>query len=174
MGELANLGSLLDLQSLASLCGWSVFLCMLLYWRNASRVRLYNEAFTGRARAIPRCSHCLADDHMASSCPSNLALPPAGMTPSPWKDQSAAPGTVPEICRNFNEERCKKSFCKYQHLCLSCHDSHPWLSCPKRRSQGRTPTANRGPKDISTSNRHNWGPYIRHIMVNTMSIIIHV
>ncbi len=108
-------------------------------------VRLYNEAFTGRARAIPRCSHCLADDHMASSCPSNLALPPAGMAPSPWRDQSAAPGTVPEICRNFNEGRIKKPFCKYQNLCLSCHDSHPWLSCPKRRPQGRTPTANRGP-----------------------------
>ena len=34
-------------------------------------VRLYNEAFTGRARVIPRCTYCLADDHMASNCPTN-------------------------------------------------------------------------------------------------------
>ena len=34
-------------------------------------VRLYNEAFTGRTRAIPRCTYCLADDHTASNCPTN-------------------------------------------------------------------------------------------------------
>ena len=33
-------------------------------------VHLYNEAFTGRARAVPRCSYCLRDYHAASACPS--------------------------------------------------------------------------------------------------------
>ena len=28
--------------------------------------RLYNEAFTGRARAIARCQYCLQDDHLAA------------------------------------------------------------------------------------------------------------
>ncbi len=33
--------------------------------------RLYNEAFTGRARVIPRCSYCLSDDHLVGSYPIN-------------------------------------------------------------------------------------------------------
>ena len=33
--------------------------------------RLYNEAFTGRAKSIPRCPHCLGDNHMGPNCPLN-------------------------------------------------------------------------------------------------------
>ena len=29
--------------------------------------RLYNEAFTGRARVIPKCSYCLSDDHLVGT-----------------------------------------------------------------------------------------------------------
>ena len=45
--------------------------------------RLYNEAFTGRARAIPRCTHCLGDDHAAGSCPLNPSFNVVGVAPSP-------------------------------------------------------------------------------------------
>ncbi len=34
--------------------------------------RLYSEAFTGYAKAIPGCPHCLSDDHMGMTCISNL------------------------------------------------------------------------------------------------------
>ena len=30
---------------------------------------LYNKAFTGRAKAIPRCQHCLSENHTLSDCP---------------------------------------------------------------------------------------------------------
>ena len=30
--------------------------------------RLYSEAFTGHAKAIPRCRHCLSDSHTTSAC----------------------------------------------------------------------------------------------------------
>ena len=40
--------------------------------------RLYNEAFTGRARSIPRCPHCLADDHGGIACPHNPNPPVLG------------------------------------------------------------------------------------------------
>ena len=30
---------------------------------------LYNEAFTGRAKAIPRCQHCLSETHGSLACP---------------------------------------------------------------------------------------------------------
>ena len=37
--------------------------------------RLYSEAFTGRARSIPRCGHCLQDDHPSQRCPQNPDQP---------------------------------------------------------------------------------------------------
>ena len=43
--------------------------------------RLYNEAFTGRAKAIPRCCHCLSDAHSSSACvlePHLEQAPPTG------------------------------------------------------------------------------------------------
>ena len=43
--------------------------------------RLYSEAFTGRARSIPRCEVCLQDDHQASHCPQNLDRPWWGWSP---------------------------------------------------------------------------------------------
>ena len=33
--------------------------------------RLYNEAFSGRARCIARCNYCLQDDHVSGACPRN-------------------------------------------------------------------------------------------------------
>ena len=38
-------------------------------------IRLYNEAFTGHARSLPRCSDCLQDDHASSICARNPARP---------------------------------------------------------------------------------------------------
>ena len=35
--------------------------------------RLYQEAFTGRARNIPRCSYCVQDDHTSELCTKNPA-----------------------------------------------------------------------------------------------------
>ena len=37
--------------------------------------RLYNEAFTGRARTVPQCNYCLQEDHVAQSCPRNPNRP---------------------------------------------------------------------------------------------------
>ena len=35
--------------------------------------RLYNEAFTEHAKALPRCTYCLQEDHMVAACPRNPA-----------------------------------------------------------------------------------------------------
>ena len=45
--------------------------------------RLYNEAFTGRARAIARCIFCLQDDHVAAQCPQNPNRPIFTWCPDP-------------------------------------------------------------------------------------------
>ena len=41
-------------------------------------IRHYNEAFTGRAKAIPRCSYCLQDDQPTSMCPKSHGIFPCG------------------------------------------------------------------------------------------------
>lgn len=118
--------------------------------------RLYNEAFTGRARAIARCAFCLQDDHSDAYCPRNPNRPLFGWLPSPtawpiaagWPTAQALPPSAlglstksGEICRRFNEGRCKTARCKYQHACSLCHASHPLIECPQRsmfQAQGRS------------------------------------
>ena len=111
--------------------------------------RLYNEAFTGRARAIARCSYCLQDDHQSTACPKNPNRPMFGFFPdlAMWHPQQHAPshaysnsGQSPgqEICRRFNEGKCKKPAdrCRYKHYCSICPGQHPAFECP-RRAAGR-------------------------------------
>ena len=91
--------------------------------------RLYNEAFTGRARSIPRCNFCLQDDHTGQYCPKNpnrmwlnwssewppwLVASHAGNHPPP---PTLRQGPMAELCRRFNDGRCRQSKCRYTHAC---------------------------------------------------------
>ena len=111
--------------------------------------RLYSEAFTGRARAIARCTYCLQDDHTEAYCTSNpnramLNYYPAPMvwpTPATWPTMASLPGPSaksPEICRRFNEGRCRHPRCKYRHSCSLCQASHPAIQCPLQAGHGRS------------------------------------
>ena len=40
--------------------------------------RLYNEAFMGKAKAIPQCHHCLSENHISLHCPVNPNPPLVG------------------------------------------------------------------------------------------------
>ena len=90
---------------------------------NWSRVkpRLYSEAFTGRAKAIPRCHQCLSDTHTLSACP--LAAP--GGNP----DQVLRPtGDLQRV-----QGRPLRVY--YRHVCSGCSYPHPWSRCPKNSSK---------------------------------------
>ena len=74
--------------------------------------RLYNEAFTGRARAIARCAFCLQDDHAEAQCPKNPNRPVFGWFPHPTSWPTAAQPVLqqfpypvnsqgPEICQRY-------------------------------------------------------------------------
>ena len=76
--------------------------------------RLYNETFTGRARAIPRCSYCGQDDRSEASCLCNPNRPIFGLLtnlatlpdyPLVPQHQMATQQQVPsmELCRRYNE-----------------------------------------------------------------------
>lgn len=101
--------------------------------------RLYNEAFTGHAKAIPRCTYCLQDDHSAAYRPYFGYFPTpvqwqATMPPSPGDPHyfHVPPLSSQEICRRFNEGRCKQLRCKYRHACTSCNAPHPVVSYAQR------------------------------------------
>ena len=107
--------------------------------------RLYNEAFTGRARSIPRCTHYLQDDHASTACPRNPNRPWFGWFPDPASYHSSplyqpplagrqAPTPSPDICRRYNEGRCKHAHCRYLHLCKECYVAHPWIARPRNTS----------------------------------------
>ena len=114
--------------------------------------RLYNEAFTGRARSIPRCPHCLADDHVGVSCPHNPNPPilgwfqgsaPIQIAPaSQLQSTPPKPGAPQEVCRSFNVNRCQSSRCRYSHVCSDCGGAHAALNCPHKQSTstGRGPS----------------------------------
>ena len=114
--------------------------------------RLYNEAFTGQARSIARCSYCLQDDHSAAQCPHNPNRPIFGWFPDPslWPAQPmhASPpnpscSSTSEICRRYNEGCCQFGRCRYHHQCSGCGGDHAWVSCP--RSQARQVPRSRSP-----------------------------
>ena len=85
----------------------------------APNARLYNEAFTGRAKVVPRCPHCLCGDHSGANCPHNPNPMLVGWLPDPRQAipianpaqpfPSARIGIAPakEVCRNYNDNRCR-------------------------------------------------------------------
>ena len=126
--------------------------------------RLYNETFTGRARAIPRCSHCLQEDHTAAHCPRNpnhawfgwwppAQRPPPSLSwqryPTPRNQLGRGTNTT-EACRRFNAARCNRANCRYAHCCTDCGGPHPRINCPRRQ---REPARPRSPLP-----QHHQGP----------------
>ena len=135
----------------------------MLAW-STPNTRLYNEAFTGRAKMIPRCPHCLCEDHAGASCPHNpnpviwgwLPNPSAGQVPPLTQPQISQgwsqPG--PTICRNYNDNRCRFARCRYQHICLECLGPHPAATCPRRVAVGPPPVRSRQPTRGRMSQGH--------------------
>ena len=109
---------------------------------------LYQEAFTGRARAVSRCAHCLSREHASSFC--HLA-PPESHRPQPSLGPSQTPSARHkelhvELCGLYNRREgnaCRFKSCKYVHACKACHQPHPLSSCTKRIYRDRSPLPRR-------------------------------
>ena len=92
---------------------------------------LYIETFTGRARNLPLCSTCGADDHPGSRCPRSMGWIPAPSVWSPTGLQAGDSHTPRDICNKFNEGRCRIPWCRYTHACKGCGAGHPLIMCPR-------------------------------------------
>ena len=90
---------------------------------------LYNEAFTGTAKAVVRYRHCLCEGHISTACPASP------FSPDQFPTYSSQPGAAPkyseskEPCRKYNDSWCTYPYCKYRHACKECSMPHPWVSC---------------------------------------------
>ena len=96
--------------------------------------RLYNEAFTGHARVVPRCSFCLQEDHVSQACPRNPNRPWFGWTislppDSPVPSHGIVSGVLPQCKLSPNT-------CRYSHCCTECGGPHPRLQCPRGGHRG--------------------------------------
>ena len=92
---------------------------------------LYIETFTGRARNLPLCSTCGADDHPGSRCPRSMGWIPAPSVWSPTGLQAGDSHTPRDICNKFNEGRCRIPWCRYTHACKGCGAGDPLIMCPR-------------------------------------------
>ena len=114
--------------------------------------RLFQEAFTGRARDIPRCHLCLRDDHVATSCPLSPQSappstgyhpppPPPNPLPSQWGRATQPPHRQSqELCYRWNRGLCKvaDNRCRYTHACRECRGNHRAHSLPPHQPPGRS------------------------------------
>ena len=115
---------------------------------SSPNARLYNEAFTGRTRTIPHCTQCLSKDHTTPNCqfmPPSTALPymPLGhqLTMVQLYTPIAPPTGQRTICSTFNDNRCRYTRCRFQHVCSECGGPHPAIFCSRPRPTGKVPTA---------------------------------
>ena len=124
------------------------------YRRRAAGQSLYNEAFMGRARSVPRCQSCLSLDHTDQECttspPSPWIQPPVWVQPPRRLMGTAPPRSInqplydgprtafaglpvhKEVCQSFNNARCRAVWCKQRHIRNRCGMLHPELLCQTR------------------------------------------
>lgn len=90
---------------------------------------LYNEIFTGRAKAMP---HCVA-------CPDvpNLADPQRGGPQHKSLDTVGHTGSVYGLFNSCQGNQCTYApYCKFPHLCSTCAGCHPQSRCPHSSAKG--------------------------------------
>ena len=107
---------------------------------------LYNEAFTGRAKAIPCCQHCLSENHTLSDCPDCPLDIQREHRHQQDRNLQVRGGFSSEYCQLFNQIQCRSR--RYQHLCNLCSLPHPAQVCPMRgrgqRDQSHPSSPRRG------------------------------
>ena len=113
---------------------WEALASKSLDW-SVPNLRLYNEAFTGHARTIPRCSFCLQEDHTLHACPRNPSWPWFGVYHETEGHAQCPPGPrmqSTECCCQYNEGKCRQraNTCRYAHKCQACGGPHPHPQCP--------------------------------------------
>ena len=102
---------------------------------------LYNETFTGRAKAMARCRYCSSDMHTSQDCV--YAPTTAQSSGSSWSHPSAQrPEKDKPLCQLFNARtnRCPFNPCRFRHNCAECDGRHPRSLCRRNAPPEKIPT----------------------------------
>ena len=112
--------------------------------RDVTRALVGCICFTGCAQALKRCELCLSSTHTTNQCilaadpdpelPARLKAVESAVVSLATHHQNAHRVYCPlstEICRLYNDNRCRFPKCRYRHACLKCNGDHPASSCPK-------------------------------------------
>ena len=103
---------------------------------------LYNETFTGRAKSIPRCRHCLSEHHQSEECSyAPDATPDRQPDLLPRTQRSPIP-----ICQLFNGKQGNFVPCKFLNLCDECKGHHPAAYCRRQRTPTNKRHRSRSPR----------------------------
>ena len=111
---------------------------------------LYNETFTGRAKALVRCNFCASELHASQECVyAPVQNIPAGSNTRPWTRQTTG-NQATSVCQLFNgrtSNRCTFNPCKFAHICSDCRGRHPVSACRRgSRPQAGNRHRSRSPK----------------------------
>ena len=132
---------------------------------------LYTVCFTGKARKAIRCDLCLSAGHKTEECSlageddpditqRMKAVESAVVAFSANPQTGGAPRGYrsPEVCRLFNEKRCRFRNCKYRHVCRICEGNHAAADClsPTKQPDHR---ANTGPGPIRRDSQNQTQAY---------------
>lgn len=100
---------------------------------------LYNETFTGRAKAISRCKFCSSEHHSSNECMFAPETPKQSPAPKQGysrydRHESSHPSSsfACHLYNSRNGNRCRFSPCKFTHSCAECQGSHPASQCRSR------------------------------------------
>ena len=102
---------------------------------------------------VTRCDVCRSFDHISRACPFAPNMPPQPFrwAPGPYgaggRQQSLVPRFnvqqhVPEICLNWNAQRCGNSQCGRIHCCKGCNGDMPYDICTRVGKCGGKGTSN--------------------------------
>ena len=109
--------------------------------RQWSRINpsLYSFCFMGCTAELKRCELCLSAGHTTKHCAlisdpdpelpdrlkavESVMVSLASRLPTPQQDKGKRPLSA-EICRLYNDNRCRFLKCRYRHVCSTCSGGH--------------------------------------------------
>jgi len=113
---------------------------------------LHASCYSGEAPAGLGCQLCMSMSHTTRECSlrgveEGVSSAPAAQDRPMWRPPSG------EVCRSWNENRCRYRLCRHTHVCSNCGGNHPATVCQWTAGKPTGPPGFRG-----KNNGRGWPP----------------